>query len=249
MLKEVLKNGSFVLGTWCDLPSPAVVNVLARAKLDFVIIDMEHGPMDYKIAQEMVMAAECENVEALIRVPRLDESDILRALDTGASGIVVPHIEEAEDRKKVIAYSKFPPVGKRGFNPFVRCGGYRKVNQEYFVEQNKRIILCLILEGISALKNLETIIDDPEIDLIYIGTYDLSVALGLSGDVDHPNILKELGKAVAKIRKAKKSAGCMIHNISDLKKFKDLGIQFISYKVDSAIIYDTVSEIKREFNL
>lgn len=248
MLKKSLKNGAFVLGTWCDLPSPAVVNVLAKAKLNFIIVDMEHGPMDYRIAQGMVMAAECEGVEALVRVPRLDESDILRALDIGATGVIVPHIKSVEDRKKVVAYSKFSPIGKRGFNPYVRSGGYCKANREYFSSQNEKTILGLILEGIEALKDLESIIDSPEVDLAYIGAYDLSVALGFSGDVNHPEVLKELEKAVKKIIKAKKSAGCMIHNPSDLKKFKEMGVQFMTYKVDSAIIYDAVSQIKGEFD-
>lgn len=248
MLKKALKDGSFVLGTWCDLPSPAVVNVLAKAKLDFVIIDMEHGPMDYTLAQDMVMAAECEATEALVRVPRLDESDILRALDVGASGVIVPHIETIEDRNRVVSYSKFPPLGKRGFNPYVRCGGYSKATPEYFDYQNNRVILGLILEGVSALKNLESIIDSPEVDLVYIGAYDLSVALGFSGDVNHPEVLKELEKAVKKIIKAKKCAGCMVHSASDLKKFKDMGVQFMTYKVDSAIIYDAISQIRGEFD-
>jgi len=247
MLKKALKNGLAVLGTWCDLPSPAVANVLAKAKLDFVIIDMEHGPMDYRIAQEMAFAVECEGASALIRVPSLNESDILRALDAGAAGIIVPHIESVEDRKKVVKYSKFPPAGERGFNPYVRCGGYHKANAEYFSEQNNKIVLGLILEGPLALKNLNSIIDDSEIDLIYIGTYDLSLSIGLCGDVNHPRVLKELERAVTKIRKAKKSVGCMVHNAAELKRFKNLGIQFITYKVDSAIIYDTVSEIRREF--
>lgn len=248
MLKESLKKGKFVLGTWCDLPSPEVVNVLAKAKLDFVVIDMEHGPMDYGIVQSMVMAAECEGAEALVRVPRLDASDILRALDIGATGVIVPHIESIKDRKKVVAYSKFSPLGKRGFNPYVRSGGYCKANREYFSIQNEKTILGLILEGVGALKNLEAIIDDPQIDLIYIGTYDLSVALGVAGDVGCLKVLKELEKATVKIIKAKKSVGCMIHNLSDLEKFKKLGIQFITYKVDSAIIYDAVAGIKREFD-
>ncbi|MBF0570587.1 MAG: aldolase [Candidatus Omnitrophica bacterium] len=248
MLKESLKNGGVALGTWCDLPSPAVVNVLAKAKLDFVIIDMEHGPMDFKIAQDMLMAAECEGTEALVRVPRLDESDILRSLDLGAAGIIVPHIESVEDRKKVVAYSKFPPVGQRGFNPYVRGGGYRKADREYCVIQNERIIVGLIIEGVDALANLERIIDDPNVDLIYIGTYDLSLALGMPGDVGHPKVLKALEKAAANVIKAKKSVGCMIHQASDLARFKELGIQFITYKIDSAIIYDSVASIKREFD-
>jgi 4-hydroxy-2-oxoheptanedioate aldolase len=248
MLKDALNKGSFVLGTWCDIPSPEVVNVLAKAKLDFIIIDMEHGPMDFKTAQEMDMAARSEGMETLIRVPRIDSSDILRALDTGVSGIIVPHIENIEDRKRVVSYSKFPPVGERGFNPYIRCGGYHQVGPDYFNERNNNTLVALILEGIGALNNLEAIIDDPEIDLIYIGTYDLSVALGLSGNAQHPKVLKELEKAVGKIRKARKSAGCMIHDVSDLNQFKEFGIQFITYQVDSAIIYESFSRMRREFD-
>jgi len=247
MIKRLLKEGKFVIGTWCELPSPAVINVIAKAGLDFVIIDMEHGAMDYKIAQEMIMAAECENCETIIRVSRNDESDILRALDIGASGILVPHIESVRDKDKVVSYSKFSPLGKRGFNPYIRAGSYRSVASNYFSEQNKKNMLGLLLEGVNALKNLENIISDSEIDVVYIGTYDLSVSLGVPGDVTNKKVISSLEKAVDKIRKNGKSAGCMIHNTDDLKRFKEIGIQFITYKVDTAIIYDSYSKIKHNF--
>lgn len=246
MLKESLKNGSFAIGTWCDLPSPAVINVLSKAGLDFVIIDMEHGPMDFKVAQEMAFAAESEGKEALIRVPRLDESDILRALDSGASGIIVPHIETVKDRENVIKFSKYPPSGNRGFNPYVRCGGYKRPEKDYCDVQNKNNLIGLMLEGRQALNDLERIIDDPGVDIVYIGTYDLSVALGLGGDISHPDVIKQLESAVSKIKKAGKIAGCMIHDSAGLKRFKELGIQFICYKVDSAMIHDAVSGIIQE---
>ena len=246
MLKESLKKGSFAIGTWCDLPSPAVINVLAKAGLDFVIIDMEHGPMDFETAQEMAFAAEAEGKEALIRVPRLDESDILRALDCGVSGIIVPHIESVKDRENVVKFSKFPPAGIRGFNPYVRCGSYRKPEKDYCEKRNKESVIGIILEGKQALQDLEKIIDDPNIDIVYVGTYDLSVALGLNGDVNHPEVIRHLEEAVSKIKKAGKAAGCMIHDVAGLKRFKELGIQFICYKVDTAMIYDSVSGIVQE---
>ena len=246
MLKEELKNGGFAIGTWCDIPSPAVVNILAKAGLDFVIIDMEHGPMDFKVAQEMAFAAEAEGKEAIIRVPRLDESDILRALDLGASGIIVPHIESVEDRENVVKFSKYPPAGIRGFNPYVRCGGYKKPEKDYCEVRNKESIVGIMLEGKQALNDLDKIIDDPNIDVVYIGTYDLSVALGLNGEVDHPQVISRLEDAVIKIRKAGKAAGCMINDSAGLKRFKELGIQFICYKVDTAMVYDAVSGIVRE---
>ena len=88
-----IKNKQAVLGTWCDIPSPSLANVIAKAGLDFIIIDLEHGPMDYKSAQEMAMAAEAGGCEAIVRVPSNEESSILKSLDMGGAGIIVPHIK------------------------------------------------------------------------------------------------------------------------------------------------------------
>ncbi len=246
MIKQKMKQGGFVLGTWCELPSPTAINVMAKAGLDFVIIDMEHSVMDFKTAQEMVMAAEAEGCDAIIRVPRNDESDILRALDTGAAGIIVPHIETVADREKVVGYSKFSPQGNRGFNPYIRAGGYTGAAADYFKIQNEKILVGIIVEGKQAIADLEAIINDPEVDVVYIGTYDLSVALGVPGEVKHMRVITALKNCAEKIKKAGKRAGCMIHNGDDLKFFKEIGIQFITYKVDTAIIFDAFSRMKKE---
>ncbi|MFH1062505.1 MAG: aldolase/citrate lyase family protein [Candidatus Omnitrophota bacterium] len=248
MIKEQMRNGKFVLGTWCELPSPAAINVMAKAGLDFVIIDMEHSVMDFKTAQEMVLAAEADGCDAIIRVCRNDESDILRALDTGAAGIIVPHIENVEDREKVVRYSKFAPKGDRGFNPYIRAGGYNSVGADYFQLQNEKVLVCIIVEGKEAMANLDEIICDSDIDVVYIGTYDLSVAFGVPGDVKNKKVTNALVNCVEKIIKAGKSAGCMVHNADDLRWFKQIGIQFIAYKADTAIIFDAFSSMKKEIS-
>jgi 4-hydroxy-2-oxoheptanedioate aldolase len=248
MIKEKLKNQECVLGTWCEIPSPMLVNVLAKAGLDFVIVDMEHSVMNFSIAQDMIMAAGAEGKEAFVRVPGNNNSDILRALDCGSAGVIVPHVESAIDRDLVVTYSKFPPQGDRGFNPYIRSGGYHSVGKEYFSEQNKKTLLILIVEGQNGLMNLEAIVDHPDVDVIYVGTYDLSVALGVPGDVKNPKVLKTLEEMVKKIRAANKAAGCMIHSLEDLKYFKKIGIQFITFKTDTAIIYDAFKQMKEELD-
>ena len=246
MLKQKLKNGETVLGTWCELPSASVSNVIAKSGFDFLIIDMEHSTMDYKIAQQMVMAAEADDCEAIIRVSRNDESDILRALDTGALGIIVPHIESVDDGKKAVWCSKFSPLGKRSYNPYIRAGAYHVQDKDFFNKQNEKTLLAIILEGVNGLKNLEKIAAIPEIDVIYIGVYDLSVALGVPGDVKNKKVINALEDAVTKIKKKGKSVGGMIHNVDELKRFKEIGIQFIAYKVDTAIIYESFNTMREE---
>lgn len=241
-LKQRLKNGEFVLGTWCILPSPSVINVLARTGLDFVLLDMEHGPLDFNIALTMVMAAESEGCEALLRVSQNNEVEILKALDIGASGVIVPHIENTHDRQEAISYIKYPPVGVRGFSPYTRAGSYTSKPSHTKIE-NEKTISGIIVEGDKGIKDLDYIIDDKNLDLVYIGVYDLSLALGIPGQVNNPKIIVLLKECVCKIRKKGKAAGALFHSLEELKFFKKIGIQFLCYKVDTSVLFDAFSSV------
>ena len=242
-LKERLRKGEFVLGTWCEIPSPELINVLAKAGLDFVIIDMEHGAMDFTTCFRMVIAAQVEGCTPLIRVSGNNEPDILRSLETGAEGIIVPHIESVKDREKAVAYMKFPPAGKRSLNPYTRAGGYQ-VLRDYTKQQNKNLLSCLIVEGKNGILELEKILDNNEVDAIYIGTYDISLALGVPGDTGNKKVIETLKKMVKLIRNKNKIAGCMFHTNKELKLFKKIGIQLLCYKVDTGVIFDAFNKLR-----
>ena len=241
-LKQRLKKGEYVLGTWCILPSPEVVNVLAKAGLDFVLIDMEHGPADYKTALMMTMAAQAEGCEAIIRVGQNNESDVLKALDIGADGVIVPHIENSADRKRAISYIKYPPIGVRGFSPYARAGSYTSRPGHTIIE-NKLTISGIIVEGEEGIKNLDEIIDDKNLDIVYIGVYDLSAVLKIPGQVNNPQIHKLLKECVGKIRKKGKIAGALFHSKEELRFFKKIGIQLLCYKVDTSVLFDSYNSI------
>jgi len=246
-LKERLRSGESVLGTWCLLPSEAVVNVIAKAGVDFVIIDMEHGAITCKNALDMTMAVGAEGVEAIVRVSSNNESEILKVLDLGADGVIVPHIETVEERNKALSFIKYPPLGIRGFSPYVRAGGYTPC-KNYTNIQNKRTLSGIIIEGLNSISELDSIIDDPRLDLVYIGAYDISVALGIPGQVDNLKVMKILEASVKKIRSKKKAAGALFHSTQELRRFKSMGIQFLCYRVDSDILfrafYDAVQKFK-----
>lgn len=241
-LKERLKKGECVLGTWCILPSPEVINVLAKAGLDFVLIDMEHGAADYKTALMMVMAAQSDGCEAIIRVGQNNETDVLKALDIGASGVIVPHIENSSDRKRAMSYIKYPPAGIRGFSPYARAGSYTS-RPGHTINENKRTLSGIIVEGEMGIKNLDEIIDDKDLDIVYIGVYDLSAVLNIPGQVDHPKIYELLKECVSKIKKKGKTAGGLFHSKEELKLFKKIGIQFLCYKVDTSVLFDSYKSI------
>lgn len=239
--KNKLASGKSVLGTWCEIPSPEFINVLAQSGLDFVIIDMEHGSMSFETASRMIMAAQVEGTAAFIRVAKNDESEILRALDIAPDGVIVPHINSVEDRIKAVTNVKFPPIGTRGLNPYTRSGKYHN-SKSYTIEQNKNTKLGLIIEGISGIDSLDKIIDKYS-DIVYIGTYDLSAALNIPGDVGNKIILSKLEKCVSIINSRHKLAGTMFHDPKELKVFKNMGVKFLCYKADTGIVYDEIQAI------
>ena len=194
-----------MMGTWCVIPSPEVTSIICKAGFDFVIVDMEHGSMDYTLAQRMVTSAQAEGKKAIIRVSRNDESNILRSLDIGSDGIIVPHIKSVEDVNKCISYSKYPPIGNRGYTPYTKSGGY-SVTDSYQEKENKESFVGIILEDEAGLNELE--------------------------------------RCTRIVRDAGKSVGCLFHNEKELNYFKDIGINFLVYSVDSGILYNSISNVK-----
>lgn len=243
-LKNKLGAGKTVLGTWCEIPSPEFINVLAKGGLDFVIIDMEHGSCDFEQAGKMVMAAQVEGCSPIIRVPTNNESAILRALELGAEGVIVPHVESAEERKRVIDAIKFPPIGIRSLNPYVRAGGY-KSTPDFTTQQNKNTLSAILVESLQGIENIEEIIDDAYLDVVYMGSYDISIALGLPGKTKHPKVVRVLEKMTKIITKKKKVAACLFHSKDDLYFFKKNGVKFLCYKVDTAIVFDEIQRVRQ----
>lgn len=239
-----MKN--ILIGTWAEIPTPYATHIMAKAGLDFSIIDMEHGVIGFEQAQNMVFAAHSENKGAYIRVPAIEESWILRALDTGCDGIVFPQVSGSDDIEKIIRLSYFMPKGDRGYNPYITAGGYKGGDKNYFCSENDRIKIAVILEGREAFENIESILKYTEIDIIYIGQYDLSMALGVPGEVDSQAVLAVMESAVKKIRQYGKMAGCMVHSAEEAKAYIEQGFNYIVYKVDSGILFNAIEDFVEE---
>ena len=240
-IKEKLQLGQEVYGTWCMLPSPEVIDVIAKSGLDFVIIDMEHGAMNYSTAQQMTIAAQAEGCNAIVRTPRKDESNILKSLDIGSDGIIIPHVNSKSEANSCIQYAKYPPIGNRSYSPYTRCGGY-KTNPNFFNISNKNSFVSIIIEDKEGLDNIESIVDNNFIDMVYIGTYDIASSLGCS--VEDKQVLNELERCAKIIKKYNKSVGCLYHNKKELNFFQSIGVNFLVYGVDSRILYNEYSKIK-----
>ena len=248
ILKKKLKRGDSCIGTWSVIPSSSVANIMAVAGFDFVIIDMEHGPISFETAEDMVRALESESCTPLVRVPSNNESAILRALEIGAHGIVVPQIETPEQAKNVISAVKYAPVGNRGVSVFTRSSGYYAVGQQGRTDkENKETTVVLLVESAKGIKNLDAIADVGNIDVIYVGTYDLSQSLRIPDQIDSPKIIKEVESCVKRIKNKGIAAGVLAQNEKDIEQWLKIGIQFIPYMVDCGILHQACSNIINKF--
>jgi len=246
-LKQKLLDGQTVYGPFCKLQDPSVVEIAALAGFDFVILDMEHGPLSVESVQTIARAAQAKGIEVVVRVTENIASDILRILDLGVNSIQVPQVNTAADAQKVVDASFFYPKGERGMCRYVRAASYTGVEKkEYFSSANLGTLTIVHIEGNKGLQNLEKIVSIDGIDIVFLGPYDLSQSCGYPGQTNHPEVVNKMKEAVMLAKANNKIIGTFCESPSDAHKWRDLGVQYISYSVDVGIILNAYKEITKQ---
>jgi 2-keto-3-deoxy-L-rhamnonate aldolase RhmA len=234
---EKLNSGKPVLGTWIMMPSTLSVDIIASTGVDFVIIDREHGPISFETAQEMAMACESRGVSPIMRVGDIERSFIQNALDIGMHGIQVPNVDTKQNAADVVKFSKYPPMGDRGFSPFTRAGNYSIHNATILTETaNKNTAVILNIEGNDAVNNFDEILEVENADIYFVGLFDLSKALGIPGDVSNPVVIDALAEIIKKANKAGKFVGTIATTKEKMTQFLDMGVKYMVYLVDCEIL-------------
>lgn len=247
-LKEKLDSGSPVIGTVAILPSTIAMDVIASSGLDFIMIDYEHGPIGFETAQNMVITCESRGVSPVMRVGGVICAEILRALDIGVHCVQIPNITHLNEIREVIRFSKYPPVGNRGFSPFTRAGEYSHENTPAIMTQaNDSTLLAIHIEGREALNHFDELLRVEEINIIFIGIYDLSKSLGIPGQVDNPQLFESVKEITGKILRAGKYAGTFVTNEKQLEKFIGIGMKYMIYSVDCEMLLRSYKEMRNSF--
>ena len=177
VLKEKLANGGKPIGTFFELGSPSVVEALGRTGLDFVILDNEHGPFEAESTRDFIRAAENSGLCPLARVRESSRPAVLKLLDIGAQGLIIPDVHSVEQVKELVSYAKYAPVGKRGFCPSRKDGwGFDESAAQSVAGQmeywNHETLLIPQCETLGALEHIEEIVSLDGVDGIFIGPFD-----------------------------------------------------------------------------
>lgn len=250
-LKKKLKNDRPVIGTWNTLAAPLVTEAIAQAGFDFQIIDLEHGPFVLHEIHHHVSACESgTDCSPLVRIPVNQAWMALQSLDQGAHGVVVPHSRDEDAARTIARAIKYHPLGNRGFTPFSKAGGFSNINTvEYVSNANQETIGVAIIECLDGLNNIQEITSVDGIDVIYFGAYDLSQALGHPGEPRHPKVISAIKQGVVQVQSLGKYAGGFVpQSKDDIKWLLDMGMRFITYDVDSSIVFRHTRDIKDWFD-
>jgi len=245
--REYLREKDTVYGVFAKTNDPFFIKVLGKAGFDFVILDNEHGPNSVRETYPLVNTAYVTGMYPIVRVGKLDDITIQRILDLGIAGVQIPQIQSGEDAEKVRKYTKFYPKGKRGVCKFVMAadGGLME-GADYFRSQNEDVAVIIHIEGVEGIEHFDEIIAVEDIDVIFIGPYDLSQSLGIPGQVDNPKLIDEIQKIVAKCKESNKNVGIYADDVATVRRYKDLGVKYIAISVDVNIFARSCRTIVEE---
>jgi 4-hydroxy-2-oxoheptanedioate aldolase len=247
-VKERLEAGETVFGTWLQTASPTVANILAHSGMDFVTVDMEHGPASFSEAESIMYAVEAGGSTPMIRLGDGSAPNVLKACDVGCQSILVAQVQTANEAAGIVRAMRFYPDGERGMAPFTRLHGWSAEHlTQKLADANRRQLAGILVEDRVGLQNLDDILATDGLDLVYLGIYDISQAVGLPGEVDHPDVLETVSSAVGRITDAGKTAGAVARDADHLRWLLKTGFRYISFLCDTALIAQRARAVRTDF--
>jgi len=185
-----LRRGDTLIGTVITLPSPEIAEIVSGIGFDWLFIDTEHSTLDVHDVQRILQAAN-KNCPCIVRAPLHDEVWIKKLLDIGSDGIIIPLVNSADEAEKIVKLCKYPPEGNRSVG-MSRAHRYGMKFQEYVDCANEKVAVILQIEHIDAVQNIDSIINVPGVDAVFVGPYDLSGSMGKVGAITDPNVQENI---------------------------------------------------------
>ena len=207
-IKHKLKRNEPCVGLISNLPSPHLTEIFGISGFEFIVFDLEHSAMSEETLEGLVRASKLKNLVPLARVQKNDPSSILRVLDAGCLGVMVPNIETREEARKAVSSARYRPDGIRGINWKVTASEWGAVDPiEYARSANENILTIIQIETVEGVRNLESILDVEGIDVIIVGPADLSASMGHPGDPGNPDVQISIEKVIGICKKSNVAMG------------------------------------------
>jgi 2-keto-3-deoxy-L-rhamnonate aldolase RhmA len=243
--KERLEAGEIAIGI--GLRQARTVDIgkaMKTAGYDFIFIDMEHNSMSIDLAAQISVAAQDAGITPIVRVPGFEHFHASRALDAGAQGIVVPHVDTPEIAARMVAQCRYPPEGRRSVTGALpQLGFVSHPMAEWTRAINRATLLVLMIESPQAVETIDAIAAVPGYDVLLAGTNDLCIEMGIPGQLDHPEVVAAFEKIVAACRAHGKHAGLGgVYEPALMARYLAMGFRFVQTGTDLSLLMAAATE-------
>jgi len=231
-----------VLGTINLVPNPLIVEQLCAVPLDFVWMDMEHGPLTIHDLSSAVNVCLGSGICPLVRVPCVEDWPVKWVLDQGVRGVIFPFVNSVEEAQQAISSCRYPPVGHRGYFPDVAATRWGTDNDTYVKRANEEICVILQMEHDDAVQQVEQIAALDGWDMLFVGPMDLSSSYGKLGQLDDPTVSGAIDRILKAAHDAGGYAGILAVTPEDVKRRIDQGFDFVCLMPDIGIIAKAIRD-------
>lgn len=232
-LKNKLKSGQLMVGSWITLAHPSIAEIMARSGFDWLAVDLEHSVITIREAEELIRVIDLCGVVPLVRLTSNNPYQIKRVMDAGAHGVIVPMVKSGSEAEEAVRSVRYPSRGHRGVG-LARAQGYGTSFAEYYEWQETSSVVIVQIEHIDAVNNLEEIFAVDGIDGYIMGPYDLSGSMGIPAQFDHPEMVAAMERVKKVGRDFNIPGGLHVvePDLLELRRRIKEGYQFLAYSVD-----------------
>jgi len=244
-LKERLRRGESLVGTMViAFESPELAKILKVSGFDFFVVDAEHGGFDYGAVAGILAVAREAGITPMVRIPEVRREVVLKYMEVGARGILLPNAETVDQAKALVEYSKYYPLGNRGVSLFRPHTGFEKIENavEYMQRRNEENILMLQIESPKGVENVERMLDVEGIDAAFIGPNDLSQSMGIMGQTSHPDFIAAVDRVIAAAKQRKKFSGMHMMSVDALVPWMKKGMTLNLWSNEVLLMMDAAKE-------
>jgi len=235
-LRERWNAGEATFGAWCTIPSPWTAEIASRSGHDFVVIDTQHGLIGYDVMLPMLQAITAGGAPSLVRVPWNEPSAIMKALDAGAGGVIVPMVNSVKEAEAVVGACRYPPNGFRSMGPI----------RGRVVDRDWQLPICVVMiETVEAVDRVDEILAIPNIDAIFVGPNDLAISAGLDSsyegkDPEHRRMIENVARSAGAHGVA---AGIMCGTPEVALQWQKVGYQMLALESDTRLLVNASAQI------
>jgi 4-hydroxy-2-oxoheptanedioate aldolase len=246
--KRALKAGKSQIGLWCSLSNHYAIEIVAGAGFDWLLLDTEHSPNELDMVLMQLQAAAAYPTHPVVRVPWNDMVTIKRFLDIGAQTLLIPYVQNEQEARNAVAYTRYPVEGLRGMGGTTRATRFGRI-KDYAKRAHEELCVLVQVETQTAIDNIEKIADVDGIDGVFIGPADLHASLGYAGETANPAVKPIIEDAIRRIKKTGKAPGILTANEDDARRWLDLGCQFVAVGADTGILARESEKLAAKFKM